>query len=1093
MTFYQSNKNYKWIFLKEGISVIFFLLIGFNAFCQVTSPQLNYSVIPPSPDAASLGKFGDIPISLYTGTPSISIPLMSLESSLLSTSLSLTYDAKGIKVNDFASRVGIGWSLQAGGVVTRTVMGNPDEAPGGFYNWGANIPSNLAEVNAGTDYLRYNFNGNYDSESDIYYFSFNGRSGKFVKIGNEFRTIPYTKVDIQEPGLHGEGFILIDEQGNKYYFTAAEASTSSFSFTLAPVSEKSAWYLTKIVDPLGKDSIVFQYESHDYSLPTMLVSESKKRLSSPPPPLLPGGTPLPNFVNETNELDQFINGVLLKSVTANNWGVNFYYSSRTDIGDKKIDSISLETNSTVIKKFVFSYSTNGGKLILDSLSEYPKVGENLLRHKFEYYLKNQIQPVNSKGQDHWGYYNGADNNLSLVPTFTTYQGVQTGGDREPNVERAKVGILTKIIYPTGGSTSFEYESNEFASVNGKSIPDLQFKTVNKTAVAAAKYTTGAATANNTFSIAYPQWVTIHYTISNCNPNISGCQSPSHEPSTGLIQLTTTGNTIVDINGGVVDQEKNETFQTYLSIVGTYSLYVSAPGQYDNCYISVKYEEKIIDTTIKSITGGGLRIKKITNYDGVSSLNNTVRSYEYNLTDGSGISSGIIANLPKYDYSYTQYSIDNQSNPVCDAPYHYIVFTSNSTHPLGTTNGSYVGYQAVTEKFEGNNSSYKIVNYFTAANKYPDNISVQPFFPSTSYDCRRGLLIRKDYFDAAGNLVRQEKNGYTVDNSLRQEIVNLKVSQNTTCIASSQFANGTYFPESYNAGYYKYISEWIQLTSDTLTEFDNSSTRYITTIKQYEYDPNTLQQNKITTTDSRGDLSILTTTYPQAYLITGNPTNKIMSGIKALQDKHILSKKIETISYKVIPNIGTVVIGADLSTYDPQTLETDTVFNLLNIAGVSGFTNFSIGQNSTERDSRYFPNFNLVYNDKRKLSEIGKIHDQRTTYLWGYNSQYPVAKIVGTSYVTAVTKVSQSQIDAATNISNNDVNVQALLNTLRTIPGTLVTTYTYAPPIGITSQTDPSGKTIKYEYDSFGRLKTIRDQDNNVLKTMDYQYQQSSNQ
>ncbi|MBX2925105.1 MAG: RHS repeat protein [Chitinophagaceae bacterium] len=58
---------------------------------------------------------------------------------------------------------------------------------------------------------------------------------------------------------------------------------------------------------------------------------------------------------------------------------------------------------------------------------------------------------------------------------------------------------------------------------------------------------------------------------------------------------------------------------------------------------------------------------------------------------------------------------------------------------------------------------------------------------------------------------------------------------------------------------------------------------------------------------------------------------------------------------------------------------------------------------------------------------------------------------------------------------------------------MMSTYTYKPLVGMTSQTDPSGKTIIYHYDSFGRLQTILDQDGNVLKTYDYQYQQNNNQ
>src|SRR4051812_5554430 len=99
----------------------FILLISAGGFAQSSQ-----SLIPPSPNAASLLKYAQIPVSKYTGVPDISIPLYTVKSGSLSLPISVSYHASGIKTSEEASWVGLGWALNCGGVIGRSIRDGDD-------------------------------------------------------------------------------------------------------------------------------------------------------------------------------------------------------------------------------------------------------------------------------------------------------------------------------------------------------------------------------------------------------------------------------------------------------------------------------------------------------------------------------------------------------------------------------------------------------------------------------------------------------------------------------------------------------------------------------------------------------------------------------------------------------------------------------------------------------------------------------------------------------------------------------------------------------------------------------------------------------
>ena len=92
---------------------------------QAQEPPKPVTIV--SPNVASLGVIKDIPVSMYTGAPQISIPLYKIKSNGIEIPITLNYNASGVQPDQHPGWVGTNWSLSAGGVISRRVKGLPDE------------------------------------------------------------------------------------------------------------------------------------------------------------------------------------------------------------------------------------------------------------------------------------------------------------------------------------------------------------------------------------------------------------------------------------------------------------------------------------------------------------------------------------------------------------------------------------------------------------------------------------------------------------------------------------------------------------------------------------------------------------------------------------------------------------------------------------------------------------------------------------------------------------------------------------------------------------------------------------------------------
>lgn len=1071
----------------------FYLILVLSLFrlCLLAQPGPNMldipKVLPPSPNAASLGKYGDYPVGLYTGIPNIDVPLYTISFGKFSLPISISYYAAGLKVTDIASQVGLGWSLNAGGVVTRSVNVRPDEV--GYMNQGK--LANLDTLVKTLDRIMQASNGSYDLVPDNFSFNFNGRSGKFIidaSTENKAHIIPFQPLQVTYP-KNLDSIQIVDESGIVYRFSSSEISYTDGGVLFSPY--KSSWYLTKIITPYG--DVDFIYSSIPDDVVSEQLSEIHYRKLSGYCDEMSGGSSLVEIHTAAK---------VLKSIITPAGRINFFSNAnRQDaVSQSKLDSIVVLDNSgKKIKSFGFRYSYFGKaassnyrekRLKLDSLCE--EGASSLVKkwHSFEYYLPQSVPATDSKSQDFWGFYNGKTNS-TLLPDVDAYFGTlhvqYSGGNRVPNFTSTKIGMLTKISYPTGGSTSFVYEPNDYGSKEGSRIDEREQIKDFATAHAWSSPTNpnDVLLSTKDFQIQNAQDVFIDYAGTNDGP-----ASREDNPAVYLYRVNTDGSLTTLLNRVLLRTSEDE--KLYLT-PGTYRLTATVDANStQTAAIDANYFH--FGDTIRSAIAGGLRIQQIINNDGITGTEN-IRRFDYKIESDSRRSSGdLIADVSMIERKFT-----NTGAGACE----YLIRSSYPVIALSTTHGSLVGYSTVTE-FMGDKQAGKKVSIFSsnyqnkqlqeyhAINAGDYNLISASEKYTGDNDFLRGTLLSETYFDSTNRKMARTDIIYNYDNLQNGNYFVADIIYGYTF----PYCNPTYCQlccerEASNRGYRlvpsRIICPWIYEVQRKETFYGIAGDQeLVKTVNNYYENPVHAQLTRQTETASDGKTETSYFRYPLDFGLPNTISDPDAAGIKYLQNKHIVGSIIE--KYTLGP--GASDISGVVTTYNSDKPFPKAIWGFEQNETSNNYSPALINNGVFLKDNRYKQRITFdQYDSTGNILQQGKVYDAPTAYLWGYNNQYPVASIVGATY-TAVSGIINKNVLLA---PTTPQVLRDELNKLRTsLPGALVTTYTYIPLVGINSETDPAGRTTYYEYDALGRLKLIKDRNGKILKQIEYQYKASIN-
>lgn len=988
--------------IKKLILLICPIMIGQSAFAQGDSNEglsapTNIASYAPTPQTWAFIRYGSNPVDYYTGKAMVNVPIYTYKDNDFELPISVSYASEGFVPGRQTGIIGLNWFLNCGGAISREIVGIPDdriyEGLGSGFLYGSPVSDDsIMDLTAGkinSTRTAYQVNDR-ETTSDIYHFNFSGHSGTFHFNGNKQPKVYNTN------GQHGtytidtigyssgelKGFTIMTADGYKYTFGSADdmsyndsversvsgSFTTYANFNFAHGNSQTeypivTWNLTKIEAPNGR---TVEYVYTDVSSTFMYDYVNTDSDNNPflVMTFVPGHS-IDNYSNNNNHYRNvsITRTCYLDEIIINNSNtVDSNDSKRTSITFSKSLKTSLDRpNSELASAIEYDYNITQSLYKLDAIRVISP--NDKLIHKTTF------------------SYNNKDNRLILTKISTDGLGDYTMTYHE------------EYAYPAISTADTDFWG--FYNGNGNVYSDIIGSELNES-------------YNDVLISPCPR-------VPNWKYARLGCLKRITYPTKGFTEFEYEANcadkillkrelSLSDLDFSIMDPDSSITV-----------------GEEQIGYLVDAHNYSTLSFGTNET--GGVRVKKITDYDGLGGFQSRTFSYK----------NGTVHSFPKY------YSANIHG---------YQVYNPMLEYPINSLDKQHIGYAEVKETFADGSS---IVYHYNDYNSHPDEYDGQ-----MRDDIHTGGLDDVEdqkWYKYINNVLREPNSNHNKRGKLNcQEFYNaenklVKKTQYNYAMHDEGYSAYVVLSGKYAYSVKRYIGDY-RLTNISNTEFlDNG---IATSTQSLKYDNYGRKSSTLT---------------------TGMDGKTVMSWVQYIpsNERHFYNLPEKEFVAQIESGVNPKLRSATSYSYNDQLLP-----HKVSVANLNDNTTCNLEDLLllTYKDKQTI----VSYDDYGNPTEIVDEYGMHTAMLWGYNGMYPIVK---------ATNMTAASLHNVLDITSNAPLAGALDSSKRSklynLSNTLIEIYEYEPLVGMTKHYDNNGKCTTYGYDSYGRLISISDVMGNVQR------------